>query len=66
MRPRYRGAPPAPGSAYAVGAPSATLERAAAMERGFVMKDFRRLGLVAGVMLALLVGSAIAVNALVR
>jgi hypothetical protein len=65
-RPRYRGAPLPPGGAHAVGAPSPTLERAAALERAFVVKDFGRLGKVALLMLALLVASGFAVNALVK
>lgn len=47
------------GYARASGTPSATLERAAVMERGFVVKDFRRLGLVVAVALVLLAVSGI-------
>lgn len=47
----------------AIGAPSAALERAAALERGHVVKDSRRLAITVGVMLALLVVSGFIVNA---
>jgi hypothetical protein len=66
VRPRYRGAPLPPGGAHAVGAPSPTLERAATLERAYVVKDFGRLGKVVVAMLALLVASGFAVNALVK
>lgn len=66
IRPRYRGAPLPPGGAHAIGQPSATLERAAALERAYVVKDFGRLGKVIAAMLALLVASGFAVNALVK
>jgi len=65
-RPRYRGAPLPPGGAHAVGTASPTLERAAALERAYVVKDFGRLGKVIALVLALLVASGFAVNALVR
>lgn len=65
-RPRYRGAPPRPGGAYAIGEPSPTLERAASLERAYVVKDFGRLVKVIAAMLALLAASGFAVNALVR
>ena len=65
-RPRYRGAPLPPGGSHAVGTPSATLERAAALERAYVVKDFRRLAIVVAVMLVLLVASGFVVNALVK
>jgi hypothetical protein len=58
------GSPIRPGDARAVGEPSAVLEREAAQERAYVVKDFRRIGLVVAIMLALLVVSDIAVNAL--
>lgn len=66
LRPRYRGAPPPPGGAHAIGAPSPILERAAAAERAYVLKDFGRLGKVVVAMLALLVASGFLVNALVK
>lgn len=47
------------GYAKALGAPSATLERAAVMERGFVVKDFRRVGIVVAIALVLLFVSGI-------
>lgn len=48
----------------ATGEPSPTLLRAAALERGHVLKDSRRLALTVGIMLALLVVSGVIVNAL--
>jgi len=65
-RTRYRGAPLPPGGAHAIGEPSPTLERVAALERAYVVKDFGRLGKVVVAMLALLVASGFVVNALVR
>ena len=50
------------GTARAVGAPSATLERAAGLERSFVVKDFRRIALVVAIALALLVASGLILN----
>lgn len=47
------------GYARALGAPSAALERSAVLERGFVVKDFRRLGLVVAIALALLIVSGV-------
>ncbi|MFN2519584.1 MAG: hypothetical protein ABR525_00895 [Candidatus Limnocylindria bacterium] len=52
------------GAARATGAPSATLERAAAWERGYVVKDFRRIGVVVAVMFLLLALSDVAVHIL--
>lgn len=63
MRP---GASVRAGAARAIGAPSPTLERAAAAERAFVVKDFRRIGIVVALMAVLLVASDLAVNALLR
>jgi hypothetical protein len=65
-RPRYRGAPLPPGGAHAIGEASPTLERAAAIERGYVLKDFGRLGKVIVAVFVLLVASGFAVNALVK
>jgi hypothetical protein len=65
-RARYRGAPLPPGGAHAIGDPSPTLERAAVMERGYVIKDFGRLGKVIVAMLLLLVASGFAVNSFVK
>ncbi len=48
----------------AIGDPSPVLEREAAQERGFVTKDFRRIGMVVAIMVALLIVSDVAVNAL--
>lgn len=47
------------GYSRALGAPSAALERSAVLERGFVVKDFRRLGLVVAIALALLIVSGV-------
>jgi hypothetical protein len=58
------GSPVRPGAARAIGEPSPVLEREAAQERAYVTKDFRRIGIVVAVMVALLVVSDIAVNAL--
>ena len=64
-RPRYRGAPLPPGT-HAIGAPSPTLERAATLERAYVVKDFGRLVKVVVAMFALLAASGFAVNALLK
>lgn len=53
-----------PGVARAIGEPSPVLEREAVQERAFVTKDFRRIGLVIAIMVALLIVSDVAVNAL--
>lgn len=66
MRATARGRVLRPGQPRAAGAPSAALEKAAAWERGYVVKDFRRLGITTVVMLVLLVAGGFAVNALVR
>jgi hypothetical protein len=63
---RYRGAPLPPGGSHAIGEPSPTMERAATMERAFVVKDFGRLVKVIALMLVLLALSGVAVNTLVR
>lgn len=49
-----------------MGAPSASLERAAAWERGYVTKDFRRMAIVVVIALALLVVAGIVLNILER
>jgi len=54
------------GYSRAAGAPSATLERAAVIERGFISKDFRRLAIVVGISLALLVVAGIVENIVIR
>jgi len=46
-----------------VGAPSQGLERAAAWERRYVTKDFRRMAIVVVIALALLVGAGLFLNA---
>ena len=45
------------GYSRAAGAPSGPLDRSAVLERGFVMKDFRRLGIVVAIALALLIAA---------
>ncbi|MGH2471217.1 MAG: hypothetical protein ACRDG6_02275 [Candidatus Limnocylindria bacterium] len=55
---------PRSGTSRAVGAPSASLERAAAWERGYVTKDFRRMAIVVAIALALLVAAGLILNAL--
>jgi len=52
------------GVSRAIGEPSPVLEREAAQERAFVTKDFRRIGIVVAIMVALLLVSDVAVNAL--
>ena len=52
---RARGAAARVGYSRAAGAPSAALERASLVERQFVVKDFRRLGITIAVVLVLLV-----------
>jgi hypothetical protein len=54
------------GTSRAVGAPSAGLERAAAWERGYVTKDFRRMAIVVVIALALLVAAGLLLNAFGR
>ena len=51
------------GTSRAVGAPSDALERAAAWERGYVTKDFRRMAIVVVIALALLVAAGLLLNA---
>ncbi len=58
------GAPVRTGAPRAIGEPTPTLLREAERERSFVVKDFRRIGVVVAVMAALLVISDVAVNAL--
>jgi hypothetical protein len=43
-----------------------SLERSAVLERGFIVKDFRRLAIVIGVALALLVVSGVLESVLLR
>ncbi len=49
-----------------MGAPSASLERAAAWERGYVTKDFRRMAIVVVIALALLIAAGLFLNAFER
>ncbi|MBU6423271.1 MAG: hypothetical protein KGJ98_04650 [Chloroflexota bacterium] len=65
-RPRSRGAPAAAGASRAIGDASPVLERAASVERGYVVKDFGRLGKVIVAVLVLLGLSGVAVNAFVK
>ena len=51
------------GTSRAVGTPSPSLERAAAWERGYVTKDFRRMAIVVVIALALLVAAGLFLNA---
>jgi hypothetical protein len=51
------------GTSRAVGAPSASLERAASWERAYVVKDFRRIAIVIAIAVALLVVSGLILNA---
>lgn len=63
IRPRFS----RPGTiGRAIGQPSAALLRAATLEYGFVVKDLRRIGLVAGGSLAILALAALAANALLK
>lgn len=54
------------GYSRAVGMPSAPLERAAALERAFVVKDFKRIAIVSALALALLAASGFVVNLSLR
>ncbi|TMC44720.1 MAG: hypothetical protein E6J23_06785 [Chloroflexi bacterium] len=51
------------GTSRAVGAPSQGLERAAAWERGYVTKDFRRMAIVVAIAIALLIAAGLFLNA---
>jgi hypothetical protein len=50
------------GTSRAVGAPSQGLERAAAWERGYVTKDFRRMAIVVVIAMALLIAAGLILN----
>ena len=54
------------GAPRASGAPSTSLERAAALERGYVMRDFRRIGVVVAISVGLLVASGVVLNYTLR
>ncbi|HEY8826079.1 MAG TPA: hypothetical protein VIP07_14520 [Candidatus Limnocylindria bacterium] len=54
------------GTSRAVGTPSPSLERAAAWERGYVTKDFRRMAIVVVIALALLIAAGLFLNAFER
>ncbi|HEV8230543.1 MAG TPA: hypothetical protein VGQ86_11335 [Candidatus Limnocylindria bacterium] len=61
---RARGTVSRLGYSRAVGAPSAALERASLLERSFITKDFRRLGLTVAIALALLIAAGLIESAL--
>jgi len=61
---RARGSVSRSGYARAAGAPSATLERASVLERGFIVKDFRRLGVTVAVAIVLLIAAGLLESAL--
>lgn len=54
------------GAPRAVGAPSSAMQKAAALERAYVVKDFRRIGIVVAAMLLLLVLSGFGINLFLR
>ncbi|HKW78725.1 MAG TPA: hypothetical protein VJQ09_06455 [Candidatus Limnocylindria bacterium] len=54
------------GYSRAAGAPSASLERGAVLEGGFIVKDFRRLGVVVAVALALLVFAGVMESVVIK
>jgi len=54
------------GASRAIGDPSPALQKAAAWERAYVVKDFRRIGVTVAFMLLLLALSGFGVNALLR
>jgi hypothetical protein len=54
---RARGSVARLGYSRAAGAPSAALERDSLMERAYVVKDFRRLGVTIAIVLALLIAA---------
>jgi hypothetical protein len=62
-RPRYA---TRTGTARAVGAPSGALERAAASERSYVIRDFRRIAVVVVIALALLIASGLVLGVIER
>jgi hypothetical protein len=52
------------GFSRAAGAPSAALERASLVERTFVARDFRRLGLTVAIAMVLLIAAGLAQGAI--
>src|SRR5262245_60832681 len=54
------------GYSRAAGAPSQSLERAAVLERGFIVKDFRRLAMVVAIGLVVLVIAGVLEGMLVK
>jgi hypothetical protein len=54
------------GTPRAIGAASAALERAAALERGYVVKDFRRIAIVVVIALVLLIAIGLALPLIER
>ena len=61
---RARGSVTRVGYSRAAGTPSAALERASLIERAFVAKDFRRLGITVAIALALLVAAGLIESAI--
>jgi hypothetical protein len=61
---RARGTVARVGFSRAAGAPSAALERASLMERVFVEKDFRRLGITVAISLGLLIAAGVIESAI--
>ena|SRR5438445_9625131 len=61
---RARGSVTRSGFARAAGLPSPTLERAASLERAFIEKDFRRLGITVAVALGVLILAGLAESTL--
>jgi hypothetical protein len=60
---RARGSVTRVGYSRAAGTPSAALERASLVERNFVARDFRRLGVTVAVAMGLLVAAGLAQGA---
>jgi hypothetical protein len=60
---RARGSVTRVGYSRAAGTPSAALERASLVERAFVARDFRRLGVTVAVAMVLLVAAGLAQGA---
>jgi hypothetical protein len=61
---RARGSVARLGYSRAAGAPSAALERASVLERAYVVKDFRRLGITVAIVLALLIAAGLVETAI--
>jgi hypothetical protein len=61
---RARGSATRLGYSRAAGTPSAALERSSLIERAFVAKDFRRLGITIAIALALLIAAGLIESAI--